>query len=232
MSEPALPLWNRDNSDVLPDFQLTFGHALFRRLPSEGWQAKLFKALGLGKPTYSGLLQQSAIPRHARENFKVLGTATESHFVCARLGDVWGVFGPHELFFASKKWMEFNSKTGDLMAFATQMDVTLFSYLVFSKGIKQTNAFADGNLIRVVLDTPMVAYLGKEQVFEDKATCSLSDAEVRAFIEHDLSLQVSDTDEVSIRPRFPVASGTVEEITHFIFQRSSSKKGFLGIRWW
>jgi len=192
---------------------------------------QIVKALGLDKPTYSGILQQAAIPRHPRENFKVLGSAAEIHLVFARLGDVWSVFAPHNFFFASKKWMEFNTRSGGLMAFATQMDVASFSYLVFSKGIKQTNAFAEGSFIRVVPDTPMTAYIGKEKIFEDKATCSLSDAEVRAFIERDLAIQLGDAHQLTISRRFPHTSGTIEDVMHFVFQRSSTKKGFLGIRW-
>ena len=229
MSEPALPLWNGDNSDVLPQFRLTFGHAVFRGLTADNWQPKLFKALGLDKPSYTGPLQQAAIPRHLPEQCLVLGSATETHLVFARLGDVWNVFGPHDFFFASKKWMEFNAKAGGLMAFATQMDEDSFSYLVFNRGIKQTNVFVEGTFIRVVPDSRVAAYIGNEKIFEDNPTCSFSDADVRDLIEHDLAIRVG-SDQLSISPRFPDTTAPVEDVTHVAFQRSSPKKSFLGIR--
>ncbi len=229
MSEPALPLWNRDNSDVLPQFQLTFGHVLFRGLTGNDWQPKLFKSLGLGKPSYTGPLQQAAIPLHPREQCPVLGSTTETHLVFARLGDVWSIFGPHDVFFTSKHWMEFNAKAGGLMAFATQMDEDSFSYLVFNGGIKQTNVFVEGTFIRVVPDTPIAAYIGNQRIFEDKSTCSLSDADLRKLIEHDLAIRVT-SDQLSIGHRFPDTTAPLEDVMHFAFQRSSPKKSFLGIR--
>ena len=116
------------------------------------------------------------------------------------------------------------------MAFATQMDEDSFSYLVFDQGIKQTNAFAEGAFIRVVHDTPMAAYIGKEKVFEDKAACSLSVAEVRDFIEHDLAIKVGGVHDVKINQRFPDPNRAVEDLTHLVFQRGSPKKSFLGFR--
>lgn len=229
MSEPALPLWNRDNSDVLPQYRLTFGHTIFRGVNSDNWQFKLLKVIGLEKPVYSGPLNEAAIPRHAPEQCLVLGSATETHFVFARLGDVWNVFGAHDHFFASRKWMEFNAKAGGLMAFGTQMDEDSFSYLVFNRGIKQTNAFTEGKRIRIFQDSRVDGYIGNEKVFEDKPICGLSDTDVRDFIEHTLALRVC-ADGLSIIPRFTDTTAPIKDVMHVIFQRSLLKKSFLGFR--
>jgi hypothetical protein len=125
--------------------------------------------------------------------------------------------------------MEFNAKAGGLMAFATQMDEDSFSYLVFNRSVKQTNVFVEGTFIRVVPDTPIAAYIGDEKIFEDKPTCSLADADARDLIEHDLAIRVG-SDQLSVGPRFPDTIAPVEDATHFVFQRTSPKKSFLGIR--
>lgn len=228
MSEPSLPLWNKDNSDVLPTFQLTFGHALLRGFRGD-WKSALFRCLDLGSTYRSGPLQPAAIPRHARENCSVFGSTSELHLVLARFGDVWSVFGPHDLFFTSKKWMQFNAKVGGLLSISTQMDKDVFSYLVFERGLKQTNALVELENIRVFPDTPITAYIGDEKIFEDKSQCSLSEPEVLDFLGHDLAIRVN-FDQWSIRPRFSNRTGPVEDITHLIFQRPTQRRSFLGIR--
>jgi hypothetical protein len=124
--------------------------------------------------------------------------------------------------------MDFNAKTGGIMAFATQLEVDSYGYRVFANGVKQTNVFTEGMLIRVVPDTPIAAYIGNEKIFEDKPICSLSDAEVRDFIEIDLALTTT-AGHLSIHPKFR-HTAAVEEVTHVIFPRRSTRKSFLGIR--
>jgi hypothetical protein len=228
MNEPHLPLWTKDNSDVLPEYQLTFGHALFRGLPAYGWTSKLIRLLGLNEPIYSGPLQQAAIPRHASRKYKVLGAPSEVHLLFARLDDVWSVFGPHELFFGSKKWILSNLELGGLMAFVTQMDSDCFSYRVFEKGMKQTNVFAEGSTLRIAADTQIVAFMDERQVFDGGVACSLTDKQVLNFIEHDAAISARSAQQLSISPRFNSEKALSEEITHVIVSRAPSKKSLLG----
>ncbi len=230
MSEPRARLWNKDNSDVLPEFQLTYGHALFRGLPVEGWRSKLFRSLELGKPSYSGPLQPALIPRHPRKQCPVLGSTREAHLVFARLRDVWAVFGPHDLFFSSAKWINFNAKLGGLIAFGNQLDEGgSFFFYVFQNGLKQTNAVVDAGGVRIIPDTPIAAYIDGEKIFEDRPTCALSEAEVRDLIAHDLTIRVAGG-QVSIGPRFSESTALVEDVMHFIFQRDCRPKSFVGVR--
>ena len=228
---PEHSLWNLDNTDVLPSFQLTFGHALFRGIRSGEWRSTLFKVLDLGKPSYSGPLQSATLPRHAYDKCIVLSSPTEIHLIFARLDDVWCVFGPHDFFFSTTKWMNFNAKIGGLMGFATQMEADSFFYLIFSRGIKQTNVSGEKTEIRVIHDTPIAAYIVGKKILEDTAECSLSAAVIRDFIAHDLTIEVGHAEQLNLRQRFPNPTKVIEDVTHFVFQRGARKKRFLGIQW-
>ena len=229
MNEPRLPIWNSDNSDVLPEFQLTFGHCLLRGVPSPGWQDKLFKALGLGAPTQT--LAHLSLPRHEQNGCLVFGSGDNLHLVVARLADVWAVFGPHTLFFSTKSWIEFNSKVGGALAFATQMDVGEISYLIFQNGVKQTNVFLKNGSIRVVDDSPVDIYINNQPVKQEFNRASMSESQVRELIEHDLSISDRDNQVVVLAPRFPTQTGSVSDVTHFVFSRTSKKTGFFRFPW-
>ena len=229
MREPQARLWNKDNSDVLPEFQLTYGHGLFRGLPANDWRSKLFRSLKLDKATYIGPIQQAAIPRDSDEGWRILGSVSEIHLLLARLGDVSCIFGPHDLFFRSQKWMDFNNKVGGLFALVTQMDMNSFFYDLFKDGVKQTNALAEGTHVRIIPDTPIKAYLGGQKIYEDKSACSLSDSEIHDFIKHDLLVQLV-TDQLVLVPRFLETTESVQDVMHFIFRRSLPKKSFFGTR--
>lgn len=231
MSDRDLPLWNKEQTDILPEYRLTYGRVLLRGLIKNDWQPVLFKSLGFGKPSYSGPLDQIRLPVHAQTKGAVLGNAAEAHLIAARMADVWTVFAGHDLFFSSARWTEFNKRVGKLMAYITQMTVDSFGCLIFEKDVKQTNVFIEGPAIRVVNDPRIVVSFGDEKIYEDNPTCSLSDAEMRDFVEHDLAIHVTDG-KLSIVPRFPdPPKGAAEDVTHFIFERVSAKKSFLGVRW-
>ncbi len=226
-----IDLWNKEQTDIRPEYQLTYGHTLFRGLLRDNWKPELFKSLGLGKPRYSGPLEQRRVPVHPQTHGPVLGNATEAHAIAARLADVWTVFGAHDLFFSSAKWTQFNKKAGRLMASCAQMSVESYYYYIFERDKKQTNVIAEGTFIRISPDDRIVVSLGGEKIYEDNPTCSLSETEVRDFVEHDLAIQVKDG-KLSIVPRFPdPPKGAAEDVTHFIFERVSAKKSFLGVRW-
>src|SRR5690349_16631263 len=53
MKEPRLSVWAADNSDVMAEFQLTYGHVLFRGHSVHSWPVNLFTTLGLRKASYS-----------------------------------------------------------------------------------------------------------------------------------------------------------------------------------
>ncbi len=230
MSE-KIDLWNKEQTDVRPEYQLTYSHALFHGLLKDDWQQALFKTLGVGKPSYSGPLEQTRIIVHPQTKGPVLGNATEAHLIAARLEEVWTVFGAHDLFFSSTKWTVFSKRASRLLAICAQMDAESYFYYVFERDKKQTNVIAEGTFIRISPDDRIVVSLGGEKIYEDNPTCSLSDAEVRDFVEHDLAIQVKDG-KLSIVPRFPdPPKGAAEDVTHFIFERVSAKKSFLGVRW-
>jgi hypothetical protein len=185
--------------------------------------------LGLGKQRYQGPVKLEAVPIHPREHCHVLGTATEAHWILARSADVLIIFGPHDFFLSKVRWIGFNNSAGGIMAVSTMMSADSVFYDLFKGGVKQTNAIAEGKRIRIVPDTVISAYIGEEKIFEDKIACSLLDAEVHDLIQRDSAIRV-DRDQLCISPRFSDSEAPIQEITHFIFQRSSPRRTFLGIR--
>ncbi len=229
MSEPNLPLWNSDNSDVLPAYQLTFGHTLFRGVSGEAWPRTLFKALGLGTPHYDGPTRPNNFPH--RGKLFVLGSGQEVHLVISRAADVWCVFGPHELFFSNRNWIEFNSKALGLMAVCTQTGTKSFFYDIFENGVKQTNAVAEGSTIRIIEDRRIVAFLGDDRILDHRPKGSVSEGESRDLIEHDLAIAINDSGNLTISTRFQERAFSPEPATHCVFSRKDSRKSFLGIQW-
>jgi hypothetical protein len=230
MSKSQVDLWNKDNSDVLPEFQLTYGHALFRGLDLHSdWRSKLFNSLELGRPMRAESFGKLDIPLLFEQKWPVLGSSTETHFLCGRVGDVWSVFGPHDFFLQSKKWMAFNAKIGGIFALATQMAVDSFYYDLFDKGVKQTNVLATGEKLRIIADTPITAYADGEKIYEDQALSSISEADAIDLVRHDSAIHVQ-SNQLTMVPRFRNAE-TVQDSIHYSFERRTSKNHFLGIRW-
>lgn len=215
MSEPQASLWNRDNSDVLPEYQLRYGHALFRVPWTDNLMSKLVHCLALGRATYNGPFNESAIPGF--NGHRVFGVADELHLVVARIGDCWSVFGPHNLFFSSRKWTKFNVKNGGPMAVINQLDEKgRFFYVIFDRGRKQADAVVEGESIRIINDEAISVYVEGELIHRSRAMRTMPDAAIIELIRQDSNVSIHGN-RVTIAPRFGCAQGGVELVRHLIF---------------
>lgn len=221
MSEPRVPLWNSNNSDVLPEFRLSYGHALFGSLLPKDVPSRLIKCLGLGRPAYDGPLNEQAIPRH--KGHRTFGVANEVHLLLAGMNGAYSIFGPHHLFLSSSKWTELNAKVGGPMAFVNQMDETGgFFYVIFERGQKQADAVVENQSIRVLADETISVYIGSEQVYRSRPKRTMSDATIIELIKRDSEVTICDG-RIAIKPRFGDKGGVTAPLRHFIFYTSSEK---------
>lgn len=163
-AEIHLPLWTDDETDVRPEYHLSFGHLLCDMQLDEPSIQVLAKYLDLGALEYAGSIDLDRLPIHPRVGCRNLGSLELANILVARNGSYSVLFGPHKLFFNNTRWIKWNKKIGGLMVPAHRQSLTETSYNVFENGKRLLSAWAEGNQIRCREDPEIVAYLNGKQI--------------------------------------------------------------------
>ena len=209
----TLPLWNKEETDVLPEYQLTSGHAICQAPMSPEDVQRLAKFLELGDLQYSGDLDAGRLP--VLSGHMTLGTEQEAHLLIVEVGGHRVIFGPHGLFGNSTHWIEWNKKVGGLMAYTTQLDVEDYYHIVFGDGKRILSACAEGDSIRYLEDTPIEVFLGGKRIFHDPGSKPDPTNEIDALLNSDA--RISDKDGVIAIETFATHQ-PVEDASHYVFR--------------
>ena len=213
-SSITLPLWNKQETDVLPQYQLTFGHAICQAPMSSEDVLRLAKFLELGELQYSGDLDADKLPVVAGS--RTLGAEREAHLLIAEVGGHQVIFGPHQLIGNSSHWIEWNKKVGGLMAYTTQMDVEEYFHRVFGDGKLILSACAEGDSLRYIEDTPIEVFLGGKRIYHDPGSKPDPTNEIHALLTSDARIS-EEAGAISIKAF--ASNQPVRNLRHFAFRK-------------
>lgn len=213
-----LPLWNKEQTDVLPEYQLSYGHVLCQTpLVMQGTVRVLAKYLGLGTMVYAGPVDNTRLPMNQNIACRTLGTLELANLLVAKSGNYYAVFAPHLLFLRSKQWIDWNKKQGGLMAYVTRLNVTEHFYIIFENGSRMFDATTNGDQLRVLEDMPILITLDREKIYHDPGSKPQIPEAVGSMLQHDVRI-VEENSEIRISTLF--AQSSIASVTHYVFQRT------------
>jgi hypothetical protein len=222
---PAPPFGT--STDVPPEMQLAFGHALCRADVADHTIAHLAHTLGLGNLIYRGELDVGRLPRHASAGCTTLGTLREAHLIVVDCAPgCHAVFGPHMLFVSSERWVQWNQRVGGLIAIVNQLDPTETSYQLFQQGRYQATAWAKGDSLQFMEEPELMASLARPTTSSPGGREVTPDAE--SLLARDVTLSL-DAGHPTITWRFrptgarPLAPPPLP-VRHFSFRHSAWRR--------
>lgn len=217
MSDIKLPLWNKDETDVLPEYQLSFGHAICQADINEEAVHVLAKHLMLGSLEHVGPLDVERLPMHSLVGCRMLCTEDATHLVVARNGAYSAVFGPHRLFLNNQLWIKWNSRYRGIMAIVTRYDVAESSYRVFESGRRIVSAWSNGGQIKCLEDPSIDVYFSGMRLFSDPGRrMQLSEA-VASMLSNDMTIH---DESGTVRLTGAFTHQPIMDVKHFVFRRN------------
>jgi hypothetical protein len=181
-----LPLWNKDDTNVLSEYQLTYGHIVCEtNLTMTGEIERLCRCIGLGDVERVGSLVSEHLPTDPITGRRTLSSEQESHLIVAAVERCQVVFAPHKLFFSNRGWFNWNESTGGLMAYVLQFDVEKYFYTIFENGQRRFGATAIGNSITYIEDSPVEVYIDGKQVLSNPGAKPQVTEEIVALLASD-----------------------------------------------
>lgn len=212
--------WNKDGTELLPEYGLTYGHTVAEAEFTPAEIKRVGRIHKLGELQYAGGFAADRIPREPRTRRFVLGNECETHLLVSEAGGHSLLFGSHKLFYSSQGWMDWNSRTGGLMAFVHQLEDNQFFYIIFRKGKRLMDAVWEDHSIRYIDDLPIEVRLGGKRVFHDPGAKAGPTAEIAALLAADARISDESGDIRIIR----LSSGEVlEPLTHYIFSNPTRR---------
>lgn len=216
MSDIDLPLWNKEETDVLPEYQMTYGHVLCQGQMDEDVVSRLARTLGLPVRRRVGSVAANQFPTDPSGQHRTLGTLKDAHLLVLALGDYSAVFGPHVLFFHNRDWITWNKKRPGLMALATRQDILDTSYRVFHDGRYQLSAWLDNEKLSFPETPGIEVYVNREPIFRSSSNEVQDVKGIVAMLQCDVELREAGAN-VSFKNRFRNEDVPPDYVMHYVF---------------
>lgn len=220
-----LPLWDKKTKDVIPEFQLTFGHVIFEQKDSAMVTRAIEREIRYGVIA-SSRFDGERIPRSREHGQYVLQEGNRIHIILAKTDVSLCVFAPHRFFFQNQLWIRCNKTVGGLMIIAVQGDRDEVDYRVFRGG---EFAFIAANLkgsMRIPEQKPIELYLDDKKIHEEKMADLECLEEAKHLLANDLALRVGKNGIVGVTSVVAGASPRIDTVEHLILEpRTASGLG-------
>lgn len=128
-----IPLWNKTETDILPQYQLSYGHVIFELQDIDLLRRKTEKVLGLVSPEIEYNLL-------CIKNFPLLGSNAVlydyefDHYIYVKTEKYLYLYAKHTLFFNNNLWEKFSKKYKEKIVVCTRGTSTEFGYRIFKDG--------------------------------------------------------------------------------------------------
>lgn len=218
MENINLPLWNSEETDVRPEYQLTFGHMLCKVRVEERSLDLLASMLGLGTMRYSGSLDNQLLPHDHTGEYRNLGTLEYANLLAVRQDECDVVFAPHMLYFNNQAWMNWNGTMRGLMTIATRADVKDMAYDAFQNGRIRKTAWWDGEALTFPEEPKIDLYLNRELIYRSPDSTPVDVRPIISLLRSDVELQ-DEAGSLLFRERFSGRSIPTSCVRHVLFQR-------------
>jgi hypothetical protein len=216
MSDIDLPLWNKEETDVLPEYQMSYGHVLCQGEIDEDSVETLRRSLGLPRRRDTEGAGPTHFPRDPSGKHYTLGGLTEAHLLVVGLGDYSAIFGPHVLFLTARDWIKWDKKVRRLMAVATRLDIVRTFYTVFRDGQYQANAASDNERVWFPEIPEVEVYVNREEVFRSSREEVQHVDEIVSMLRCDVELG-EDGGNVYFQKRFSNEQVPLSRARHYVF---------------
>ncbi len=213
-----LPLWNEDETDILPKFQLSFGHIVCDAQLNQTLVSYLCDELELGKLTYFGEFKPETLPAHVSNGFRTLGTVDCAHVLIVNFVHHCVVFGPHMFFFNNTAWISWNKRVGGLMAIVGRQDVSDCTYLVFRSGKRLLSASVKEKNIQILEDPNVEVYFQRDILYRTSDEEVEATQDIVSLLRTDVEIS-QENGEIHIRERFSDKAVLPDHLKHFVFRR-------------
>ncbi len=215
-----LPLWDDEEADVLIEHRFQYGHILLSLHKSVDLAKRIAKAFGLKKPV--GLYERvnADVLEYEQQKSTLLLSSDELwHFIVAELASgVTMIYGPHFLFFNSRRWVELHRDVTGWLLYVTRGDSQQFFYTIFNKGKHYCNACRDSSGIHKLVHAPVDVRLENRSIYRKPGPPKDLTPELVEMIAND-AVPVNDG-RGSIQFRTSIGSASVKPISvrHFMFK--------------
>jgi len=227
MTETPLPLWNKDETDVLPQYQLSHGHCLIGGIEQRKIIRGLEKVFPVGKVSEESFVSPGKLPWNEEASMPALQDGDRWDFILASSSVATCVFGPHRLFLGGRPWMALSRKLRARVFLVKQIDIMEYSYHLYRGGKHRYLAFSTPSGVRVAHEAPVVAYLNGKKIFEHQPEYVEPSEEERAIMHEDRVLKYDAQTGLRFEPVFPsLCCSACDSVLHAVFQKSKWKE------WW
>ncbi len=215
-----LPLWNKNETDVLIEHRLQYGHILLLKHEYEALLKKIQKIFKFKKPVdIHETLNKNALPSHEPQKTFLLNDEKVWHFIFAECAkDIMAIYAPHFLFFNSSKWIQLNRKTKGWLFYVDHGDSNEFFYTIFNSGNHYCNACYDLSGIHKLTHEPVDVYFNKELIFHKKDDSKDLTPELIEIISNDVVI-ANDTQK-GIKFLTPIKNDEILPVStyHVVFE--------------
>ena len=227
MTEAPLPLWNEDETDVLPEYQLGYVHALIHGVEQRKIIRGLEKVFPVTKVSEENFVSPDDLPWNEEASMPALQDDDRWHCILAISPIATCVFGPHRIFLGGRPWMALSRKLKARVFLVARLDAMKYSYHLYRDGKHRYVAFSTPSGVRVAEEAPVVAHLNGKKIFEYQPDCVEPSEEERAIIHEDVVLKYDPEEGVHFEPVFPSLSvAACDTVLHAVFRKSKWKE------WW
>ena len=195
-----LPVWNDAETDILPEFRLTFGHALIEGEPDV---SRVAKAIGL-KILDHHVFCGDELPCGVGGKFEFERGGTTYAVVSVHDGATC-VFTDRMRFLNSRQWLRFSKS--HRIAVVTQQDRDDYFYSVFEKGKVVASAVTERGKLRIIGPSSVNVTVNDTVVASAEAnpkapawTRSFLARDMRLVITPDLGVKVLTSEDHEVKP--------------------------------
>lgn len=181
-----IPLWNKTETDVLPQYQLSYGHVIFEFQDINLLREKIETFLGLAKREMEyRLLCIKDFPLHGGN--AMLFDHEFDHYIYIATERYLYLYAKHRLFFNNKLWEGFSKKYKEKLAVCTRSTPIEFGYRIFKDGKFLFCGKNDGKDTTIFANTDMhiSLHMDGQELFKAKSNIPASTNEDYRMLQFD-----------------------------------------------
>jgi hypothetical protein len=188
-----LPVWNDAETDILPDFHLTYGHALIANAPAVD---TIFSRAGI-RVLASRPFTGSELPQDVEQKL-TFRQGTEMYAIASSDDLATCIFGDRTLFLRPEPWIKLSTKF--IVSIVTQQANDEYFYRVFSKQKLIATAAREQGRLR------MIGNITVRASYQNRLVAAVTanpppPASVEKFLAGDMELVITQPGQVFVRGR-------------------------------
>lgn len=213
MGKIELPLWDKDEKDVLPAYQLSYGHVLVPLGAEPVNVTEMAQKLGFRRCGAGKFFEYKRLLVHP-DGCRYLGDAECAQILVATTEAAQCIFAPHFLFLNNKWWIKWNRHRKGSVAVVARDNLYTSSYTVFRDGTRLCSAWTKGEMLEVLKDPVIQASFLGQVIYRSPPSSPVPTEDVIRFLKNDIEMEQLE-DKILFRIRFGGAEISTDSVTQF-----------------